>query len=149
DQLMWRYFELLSFRPLREIEQFKLDVASGANPRDVKFLLGQEIVARFHGAAAGKAAQDDFVARFQKGALPEDMPELDVQAPAGGIGIVDLLKQANLVASGSEANRLLEQGGVKVDGEKAADRSVKLQAGGVHVIQVGKRKFARVTLKAG
>jgi len=146
DQLMWRYFELLSFRPLQEIEQFKRDIVEGANPRDIKFLLGQEIVARFHGAAAGQAAQDDFVARFQKGALPEDMPELELQAPADGIGIVDLLKQAQLVASGSEANRLLEQGGVKVDGEKAADRSLKLKAG-VYVLQVGKRKFARITLK--
>jgi len=146
DQLMWRYFELLSFRPLQEIEQFKRDIVEGANPRDIKFLLGQEIVARFHGAAAGQAAQDDFVARFQKGALPEDMPELELQAPPDGIGIVDLLKQAQLVASGSEANRMLEQGGVKVDGEKAADRSLKLKAG-VYVLQVGKRKFARITLK--
>ena len=146
DQLMWRYFELLSFRPLQEIEKFKRDIVEGANPRDIKFLLGQEIVARFHGAAAGQAAQDDFVARFQKGALPEDMPELELQAPPDGIGIVDLLKQAQLVASGSEANRLLEQGGVKVDGEKAADRSLKLKAG-VYVLQVGKRKFARITLK--
>ncbi|HEY1990898.1 MAG TPA: tyrosine--tRNA ligase [Gammaproteobacteria bacterium] len=147
DQLMWRYFELLSFRPLQEIEQFKLDVANGANPRDIKFLLGQEIVARFHGAAQAKTAQDDFVARFQKGALPEDMPELELEVSPGGIGIVELLKQAQLAASGSEANRLLEQGGVKVDGEKAADRSVKLKAGGTYVIQVGKRKFARITLK--
>ncbi len=149
DDLMWRYFELLSFRPLAEIEGFKRQIAGGANPRDIKFLLGQEIVARFHGAAAGQAAQDEFVARFQKGALPEDMPELDLAIGAEGIGIVELLKQCNLVASGSEANRLLEQGGVKVDGEKAADRSVKLKAGSSHVLQVGKRKFARVTLKAG
>jgi tyrosyl-tRNA synthetase len=146
---MWRYFELLSFRPLKEIEQFKRDVAEGANPRDIKFLLGQEVVARFHGAAAGRAAQDDFIARFQKGALPEDMPELDIEVGSEGIGVVELLKQCNLVASGSEANRLLEQGGVKVDGEKAEDRSLKLKAGSVYVLQVGKRKFARVTLKAG
>ena len=149
DDLMWRYFELLSFRPLAEIQRFKREVAEGANPRDIKFLLGREIVARFHSAALAQAAQDEFVARFQKGALPEDMPELELAAPAGGIGIVELLKQTQLVASGSEANRLLEQGGVKVDGEKAADRSVKLQAGATHVLQVGKRKFARVTLKAG
>jgi tyrosyl-tRNA synthetase len=149
DDLMWRYFELLSFRPLAEIAGFKQQIEGGANPRDIKFLLGQEIVARFHGAAAGQAAQDEFVARFQKGALPEDMPELSLTAPADGIGIVDLLKQAQLVASGSEANRMLEQGGVKVDGEKAADRSLKLKAGNAYVLQVGKRKFARVTLKAG
>ena len=146
DDLMWRYFELLSFRPLAEIEGFKQKIEEGANPRDIKFLLGQEIVARFHGAAAGQAAQDEFVARFQKGALPDDMPELSLAVEAGGIGIVELLKQCQLVASGSEANRLLEQGGVKVDGEKAADRSLKLQAGGSHVLQVGKRKFARVSL---
>jgi tyrosyl-tRNA synthetase len=147
DDLMWRYFELLSFRPLAEIEGFKKQIKEGANPRDIKFLLGQEIVARFHGAAAGKAAEDEFVARFQKGALPEDMPELTLTVPADGIGIVELLKQAQLVASGSEANRMLEQGGVKVDGEKAAERSLKLKAGATHVLQVGKRKFARVTLK--
>ncbi len=149
DDLMWRYFELLSFRPLAEIAKFKADIAGGANPRDIKFLLGQEIVARFHGAAAGQAAQNEFVARFQKGALPEDMPELALAVAAEGIGIVELLKQAQLVASGSEANRLLEQGGVKVDGEKAADRSLKLKPGASHVLQVGKRKFARVTLRKG
>jgi tyrosyl-tRNA synthetase len=148
DDLMWRYFELLSFRPLAEIAGFKKQIAEGANPRDIKFLLGQEIVARFHGAAAGKAAQDEFVARFQKGALPEDMPELDLKVGSDGVGIVELLKQCNLVTSGSEANRMLEQGGVKVDGEKAEDRSLKLKAGATHVLQVGKRKFARVTLKA-
>jgi tyrosyl-tRNA synthetase len=147
DDLMWRYFELLSFRPLTEIAGFKQQIKEGANPRDIKFLLGQEIVARFHGKAAGQAAQDEFVARFQKGALPEDMPELDLKVGAEGIGIVELLKQCKLVASGSEANRLLEQGGVRLDGDKAADRNLKLKAGGSHVLQVGKRKFARVTLK--
>ena len=147
DDLMWRYFELLSFRPLKEIEGFKSQIKDGANPRDIKFLLGQEIVARFHGEAAGRAAQEEFVARFQKGALPEDMPELDLKVEADGIGIVELLKQCKLVASGSEANRMLEQGGVKVDGEKAGDRGLKLKAGGTHVLQVGKRKFARVRLK--
>ena len=147
DDLMWRYFELLSFRPLAEIEGFKRRVATGANPRDIKFLLGEEIVARFHGAAAGKAAQEEFVARFQKGALPDEMTELDLGVEASGIGIVELLKQCKLVASGSEANRMLEQGGVKVDGEKTVDRSLKLKAGASHVLQVGKRKFARVHLK--
>jgi tyrosyl-tRNA synthetase len=149
DDLMWRYFELLSFRPLAEIASFKKQIQAGTNPRDIKFLLGQEIVARFHGAAAGRAAQQEFVARFQKGALPEDMPELDLKVGSEGIGIVELLKQCKLVASGSEANRLMEQGGVRVDGEKAEDRSLKLKSGASHVLQVGKRKFARVTLKAG
>src|SRR5689334_16288314 len=127
DELMWRYFELLSFRPLAEISGFKKQVEAGANPRDIKFLLGQEIVARFHGAAAGQAAQEEFVARFQKGALPEDMQELDVSVGSAGIGIVELLKQCKLVASGSEANRLMEQGGVRVDGQKAEDRNLKLK----------------------
>ena len=147
DDLMWRYFELLSFRPLTEIEGFKQQITGGANPRDIKFLLGQEIVARFHGAAAGKAAQEEFVARFQKGALPEEMPELELAVGTEGVGIVELLKQAQLVASGSEANRMLEQGGVKVDSEKVVDRGLKLKPGASHVLQVGKRKFARVTLK--
>ncbi|MGE5624690.1 MAG: tyrosine--tRNA ligase [Bacillota bacterium] len=147
DDLMWRYFELLSFRPLAEIGRFKRQVAEGANPRDIKFLLGQEIVARFHGEAAGKAAQEEFVARFQKGALPEEMPEHDIKVEGGGIALATLLKQCNLTASTSEANRMLEQGGVKLDGEKVSDRNLKLKAGSSHVLQVGKRKFARVTLK--
>ena len=149
DDLMWRYFELLSFRPLAEIAGFKKQIKEGANPRDIKFLLGQEIVARFHGAAQAKAAQEEFVARFQKGALPEDMAELDLKVGPEGIGIVELLKQCQLVASGSEANRLMEQGGVRVDGAKAEDRSLKFKSGASYVLQVGKRKFARVTLKAG
>jgi len=149
DDLMWRYFELLSFRPLVEIAGFKKQIKEGANPRDIKFLLGQEVVARFHGVAAGRAAQEEFVARFQKGALPEDMPELDLKVGNEGISIVELLKKCKLVASGSEANRLMEQGGVRVDGEKAEDRNRRLNAGASHVLQVGKRKFARVTLKAG
>src|SRR5579859_6204082 len=147
DELMWRYFELLSFRPLKEIQQFRREIAAGANPRDIKFKLAEEIVARFHGAAAGRAAQEEFVARFQKGALPEDMPELSVTVETGGIGIAALLKQCDLTASTSEANRMLEQGGVKVDGEKVSDRGLKLKPGASYVLQVGKRKFARVTLK--
>ncbi len=147
DELMWRYFELLSFRSLGEIAGFKKQIAGGANPRDIKFLLAEEIVARFHGAAAGRAAQEEFVARFQKGALPEDMPELEFPAEAGGIVITALLKQCGLTASASESGRMLEQGGVKVDGEKVSDRGLKLKPGATYVLQVGKRKFARVTLK--
>ncbi|HET7175746.1 MAG TPA: tyrosine--tRNA ligase [Gammaproteobacteria bacterium] len=149
DDLMWRYFELLSFRSLAEIGGFKKQVAGGANPRDIKFLLGEEIVARFHGAAAGRAAQQEFVARFQKGALPEEMPEFELAAEPGGLAIGALLKQCDLTASTSEANRMLEQGGVKVDGEKVSDRGLKLKPGASYVLQVGKRKFARITLKAG
>ena len=147
DALMWRYFELLSFRSLAEIAKLKRQTDDGANPRDIKFLLAEEIVARFHGAAAGRAAQQEFVARFQKGALPEEMPEHDVAVHADGIGIVALLKQCSLVASASEATRLLEQGGVRLDGEKVSDRALKLKSGADHVLQVGKRKFARVRLK--
>jgi tyrosyl-tRNA synthetase len=147
DDLMWRYFELLSFRPLAEIAAFRKQITEGANPRDIKFLLGEEIVARFHGAAAGRAAQEEFVARFQKGALPEDMPEFSFPVEAGGIAIAALLKQCDLTASTSEASRMLEQGGVKLNGEKVSDRALKLNAGETYVLQVGKRKFARVTLK--
>jgi len=147
DELMWRYFELLSFRSLTEIAGFKKQIAEGANPRDIKFLLAEEIVARFHGTAAGRAAQEEFVARFQKGALPEEMPEFEFAAEAGGLAIAALLKQCDLTASTSEANRMLEQGGVKVDGEKVSDRGLKLKPGAAYVLQVGKRKFARVTLK--
>jgi len=149
DDLMWRYFELLSFRSLAEIEGFRKQVAAGANPRDIKFLLGEEIVTRFHGAAAGRAAQEEFVARFQKGALPDEMPEFVLATEPGGFAISALLKQCDLTASTSEANRMLEQGGVKVDGEKVSDRGLKLKPGASYVLQVGKRKFARVTLKAG
>ncbi|HEU5397924.1 MAG TPA: tyrosine--tRNA ligase [Gammaproteobacteria bacterium] len=147
DDLMWRYFELLSFRSLAEIEGFKKQITQGANPRDIKFLLGEEIVARFHGVAAGRAAQEEFVARFQKGAMPEEMPEFVFVTGSGGLVIAALLKQCDLTASASEANRMLEQGGVKVDGEKVSDRGLKLKPGASYVLQVGKRKFARVTLK--
>ena len=146
DDLMWRYFELLSFRKLAEVERFKREAADGANPRDIKFQLAEEIVARFHSPAAARAAQEEFVARFQKGALPEDMPEHELQVAADGIAITALLKQCNLTASASESNRMLEQGGVRVNGEKVSDRGLKLKPGETYVVQVGKRKFARVHL---
>ncbi|MDE2196216.1 MAG: tyrosine--tRNA ligase [Gammaproteobacteria bacterium] len=147
DELMWRYFELLSFRSVSEIARIRKQVAAGANPRDSKFLLAEEIVARFHSVAAAKAAHADFVARFQKGALPDDMPEHQIQVDGDGIAIVALLKQSGLTTSSSEAQRLLEQGGVRVNNEKVSDRTLKLKAGGSYVLQVGKRKFARVLLK--
>jgi tyrosyl-tRNA synthetase len=146
DDLMWRYFELLSFRSLAQITNFKEEVANGRNPRDIKVLLAQEIVARFHTQKAAEDALVEFEARFQKGVLPDDMPEITVACVDGSIGIAQLLKQANLVVSTSEALRMIEQGGVKLDGEKVSDKALQLKAGVVVVAQVGKRKFGRVTL---
>jgi len=147
DDLMWRYFELLSFRPVNEIAKFKLEIAEGANPRDIKFRLADEIVARFHGEATAHAAHAEFVERFQKGALPDSMQEYEFSVTDGHIPLTTLLKQTRLVVSASEANRLLEQGGVRVDGEKISERGLKLAAGKTYVLQVGKRKFARVHLQ--
>ncbi|HEX6550174.1 MAG TPA: tyrosine--tRNA ligase [Gammaproteobacteria bacterium] len=146
DDLMWRYFELLSFRPLSDIEVLRRSVAEGANPRDVKFELGIEIVDRFHGDGSGVRARDAFIARFQQGALPENMPELEISIAGDGIAIAQLLKQCQLTASTTEANRMLEQGGVRVDGEKISDKGLRLKTGAEYVLQVGKRRFARIRL---
>jgi tyrosyl-tRNA synthetase len=146
DDLMWRYFDLLSFRPNAEIARLKDSVAGGRNPRDVKFELGIEIVDRFHGAGAGERARDEFVARFSQGALPEEIAEVTLEAGADGLGLAQLLKSAGLVPSTSEAFRQLKQGAVKVDGAKLEDGALKFAAGGSHVFQVGKRRIARVTL---
>lgn len=146
DELMWRYFELLSFRPLSEIVGLKKAVDEGRNPRDVKFELAGELVARFHDTAAAKAAESGFVARFQKGAMPDEMPEVKVASRDGKLGIAHLLKEAQLVSSTSEAFRMIKQGAVKIDGERVGDRGLELAAGTEHVYQVGKRKFARVRL---
>lgn len=142
DRLMWRYIELLSSASLQTIERWKEEVAQGRNPRDIKVQFAREIVARFHGAKAAEDAVADFEARFRFGVLPEDMPELTV--PAGPIGQV--MKEAGLAASTSEALRLIAQGGVRVDGERVSDKHLLLPAGSRMVIQVGKRRFARVTL---
>ncbi|MGL5343872.1 MAG: tyrosine--tRNA ligase [Plesiomonas sp.] len=148
DELMWDWYVLLSFRPLAEIEDFKARVAAGMlNPRDVKVWLAKEIIARFHSQADADAAEQEFINRFQKGAMPEDMPELTLEAGSEGIAIANLLKEAELVASTSEALRMIKQGGVKIDGEKVDDAKLTLSAGNTAVYQVGKRKFARVTLK--
>jgi tyrosyl-tRNA synthetase len=147
DELMWRYFELLSFRPMHEITQFRADIEQGKNPRDVKFLLAEEIISRFHDAAAAKKARETFIARFQKGAVPEDMPELALPGSDGTLAIANLLKDAGLTQSTSEALRMLKQGAVKIDGEKVEDTGLQLAAGTTHVYQVGKRRFARVTIK--
>jgi len=146
DELMWRYFELLSFRPLGEIEQLRQAISEGVNPRDIKFQLGQEIVARFHDKAAAEAAQANFIARFQKGAMPEEMPELTVGGDDGEIGIARLLKEAALVGSTSDAFRMIKQGAVRIDGERISDKGLVIQSGSTHVYQVGKRRFARVTV---
>ncbi len=143
DTLMWRYFELLSFRPMSQIEALKAEVAAGRNPRDVKVDLGLELVTRFHSAAAAQAALEDFEARFKQGAMPDDMPEVSLSGAP--MGIVAALKQAGLAPSSAEAIRNIEQGGVRIDGEKVVDRNLSLTAG-AYVLQVGKRKFARVTL---
>jgi tyrosyl-tRNA synthetase len=148
DDLMWRYFELLSFRPNADIEQLRAGVAGGRNPRDVKFELGMEIVDRFHGAGLGARARDEFIARFQRGALPEDLAEVTLQAGESGLGLAHLLKGAGLVASTSEAFRQLKQGAVKVDGERVEDGAMTFAAGARHVFQVGKRRVARVTIAA-
>lgn len=143
DDLMWNYFECLSFRPLEEIEQFKQDMANGKNPRDVKILLAKEIIARFHSEAAADAAEQEFINRFQKGAMPEEMPELEFEV---GIAISNLLKDAGLVNSTSDAMRMIRQGAAKIDGNKIEDTKL-IPAAGTAVYQVGKRKFARITLK--
>ena len=146
DTLMWRYFELLSLRPLAEIAQLKQEAEAGANPRNIKVQLAQELVARFHSQAAAEAALADFEARFKQNALPDDMPELTLVAGAAGLAIGQVLKEAGLVASTSEAMRMIDGGGVKADGEKVTDKKQVLLAGCTVVLQVGKRKFARVTL---
>ena len=147
DTLMWRYFELLSFRPLEEVTMLRQEVADGRNPRDVKFELGIEIVDRFHGAGAGLLARDAFVERFQKGQLPEDMEVIRLPAQEdGALPIAVLLKEAGLVASTSEAYRLIQQGAVRVEGDRIEDRALKLACGRAFVVQVGKRRVARVEI---
>ena len=146
DELMWRYFELLSFRPLGEIEALSKSIDSGKNPRDVKFELAMEIVERFHDRTAAEAGKEEFISRFQKGAMPDEIPEKTVSSQEGSLGIAHLLREAGLVASTSEAFRMIKQGAVKIDGEKIDDRGLNISAGTSHVYQVGKRKFARVEL---
>ncbi|MEF3194203.1 MAG: tyrosine--tRNA ligase [Halothiobacillaceae bacterium] len=147
DTLMWRYFELLSFRPMEEIARLKQEVADGRNPRDVKFELGVELVDRFHGAGAGEQALQSFIERFQKGQLPKDIEEVRLPAQEDGmLPIAALLKEAGLVASTSEAYRMIQQGGVRLDGARVEDRALKLARGQSVVAQVGKRRVARVEI---
>lgn len=144
DELMWRWFELLSFRSSAELDDLKRQVAEGRNPRDVKFELGMEIVDRFHGKGAGDQARDAFIARFRESELPEDLPEIELAADGDGLGIAAALTAAGLTASNSDAFRLIKQGGVKVDGKKVTERGHVLAVGFSGLLQVGKRRFAQV-----
>lgn len=148
DELMWRYFELLSFRPLTEIEGLRTAIAGGRNPRDVKFELAKEIVARFHGAAAADQAQADFIARFAQKTLPTDLPlQVLVASDPAGEPLVAALKAAGLVSSNSEGVRKLAEGAVRIDGEKVSDRQHRLPVGAEHILQLGPRRFARVKIE--
>jgi tyrosyl-tRNA synthetase len=146
DELMWRYFELLSFRPVAEIATLRTSISEGRNPRDVKVMLAQELVSRFHGAAASVAALEDFEARFRRNAIPDEMPEVTLVGGEGGLGVAAALRQAGLTASTSESFRMIDQGGVRLNGERVTDKALLVGAGEVVVLQVGKRKFARVTV---
>jgi tyrosyl-tRNA synthetase len=146
DELMWRYYELLSFKPIEEIEQLKVDTQNGKNPRDVKIALAQELIARFHSEADAEVALQDFIQRFQKNAIPDEMPEVEIILTAEGVAIGNLLKKADLVASTSDAMRMIKQGAVKINGDKVSDTRLVLREKGESVYQVGKRKFARIRL---
>ncbi|TLU66643.1 tyrosine--tRNA ligase [Thalassotalea litorea] len=147
DDLMWRYYDLLSFKALDVITGYKTQVEQGANPRDIKIELAKELIARFHDQQAADAAHQEFINRFQKGAMPDDIPELDITVENGEIAIGNLLKEAGLVASTSEAMRMVKQGAVKIDGAKVTDNKLSCMAGTTAIYQVGKRKFAKVSLK--
>ncbi|MCL4409109.1 tyrosine--tRNA ligase [Aliidiomarina haloalkalitolerans] len=145
DDLMWKYFDLLSFRPTEELNALKAEVAAGANPRDAKVQLAKELIARFHSAADADAAEQDFIQRFQKNAIPDDMPELTLELPEDQRGLANVLKEAGLVASTSEAMRMVKQNAVRIDGDRVEDARITCELG-TAVYQVGKRKFARITL---
>jgi len=147
DALMWRYYELLSFRPLADIAQLKRAAGEGRNPRDIKLELGHELVARFHDAAAATRAQQNFMARVSEKAVPQDLPVKVLAVEGQGLRIANLLKEAGLAASTSEANRKIEEGAVKIDGVRVSDRGLTLRAGAEHVFQLGAKRFARVRLE--
>ncbi len=146
DELMWRYFELLSTRDLSQIEAFRQQVKDGANPRDIKYLLALELVARFHSESAAEHAKSEFIARFRNDALPEDLESIELPIESDSIALANLLKEAKLVPSTSDAHRMTRSGAVRVDGERAADSRQQIPAGSVHVYRVGKRKIARVAV---
>ncbi|MBA6251171.1 tyrosine--tRNA ligase [Colwellia sp. MB3u-55] len=149
DVLMWRYYELLSFRPMEEIAAYKTKIAEGMNPRDVKIDLAKELIARFHDAAAAEAAHQEFINRFQKGAMPDEIEDklVKITDDSGDIAIANLLKEAGLVASTSDAMRMIKQGAAKIEGEKITDSKLRVASGTTAIYQVGKRKFAKVTVK--
>jgi len=147
DELMWRYFDLLSFRSNEEIRALKGEAAAGRNPRDIKFLLCEEVIERFHNRADAVAAREEFIARFRQGEMPEDIPERTLETGGDGIGIAAALSQCGLTASNSEAFRMIHQGGVRIDGEKVEDRGLQLPVGFTGVLQVGKRKFCKASIK--
>ena len=147
DGLMWRYFDLLSFKPAAEIQQMKHSMEEGVNPRDIKMQLAEEITARFHGSQAGITAREEFINRFRHGQDPDEIPELVIESDENITPLVLVLKQAGLTKSTSEAIRMINQGGVKIGGEKISDKDTQLDKGAEYVIQVGKRKFAKVTIK--
>ena len=147
DELMWRYIELLSFEPINTIQQWKKEISEGRNPRDIKVMFAQEIVTRFHSKQDAENALTDFETRFKRGALPDDMPEMSIQEENDdGLPLVQILKQSGLTASTSEAIRMIKQGGVKLNGDKIKDKSLKIKSGETIIIQVGKRKFAKVSI---
>jgi len=146
DELMWRYFELLSFRSIPEVEALRKSMGDGRNPRDIKFELGKELVARFHSRSDADRAQENFIARFQKGAMPDDMPEIRLRAGEDGMPIANVLKEAALTPSTSDAMRMIRQGAVRIDGEKVSDSRLRLDSGVSCVCQVGKRRFARIVM---
>jgi len=148
DELMWRYFELLSFRPLAEIAALRREASGGRNPRDIKFELARELVARFHDAAAAERAQRNFTARVSEKAVPDDLPVRVIHVDGAGLRVANLLKEAGLAASTSEANRKIEEGAVRMDGARVTDRALTLAAGAEHVFQVGSRRFARLKLES-
>jgi tyrosyl-tRNA synthetase len=147
DELMWRYFELLSFRPQAELNRLRRQVAEGLNPRDAKFELARELVARFHGPSAGEAAQAEFVRRFRDRGIPEELEVAELAAPPSGLVVTHLLRQADLVSSNAEAVRMIEQGAVRIDGQRVASRDILFTADADLVVQVGKRRFKRVRLR--
>ena len=147
DELMWRYFELLSFRPMTEIEGFQNDIAQGKNPRDIKFLLAEEVITRFHDAHSAGKAQEDFIKRFQKGAIPDDLPEVVLNIEQEELGVAALLKMAGLTDSTSNSFRMIKQGAVKLDGQKVEDKGLMLTKGITVIAQVGKRKFAKIIIE--
>ena len=146
DELMWRYIELLSFEPLNVVEKWKAEVGAGRNPRDIKVTFAQEIVSRFHHRAAAEKALADFEARFKQGEIPQDIPDHTLDAAGASLPLTQVLKRVGLTSSTSEAMRMIDQGGVKVNGERVSDKAMMLGQGERFVVQVGKRKFARVSV---